>query len=146
MEINNTYFKFERIYTDGSKDGKKAAAAAVPDGDVITFRLPNNASIFSAELKAIHLALYHIESEGYWRYIIFTDSLFAMQALQNDKIENPIIVNLLSTLSRICATSHVVFCCIPSHTGIHGNEQADLAAKSALSQDILPFKIPFLNL
>ena len=27
--------------------------------------------------------------------------------------------------------------------GIHGNEHADLAAKSALSQDILPFKIPY---
>ena len=27
--------------------------------------------------------------------------------------------------------------------GIRGNEQADLAAKSAPSQDILPFKIPY---
>ena len=57
MEIKKTYFNFQRIYIDGSKDGEKAAAAAVSDGDVITFRLPNNASIFSAELKPIHLAI-----------------------------------------------------------------------------------------
>ena len=37
LEIKNTYFNFERTYTDGSNDGKRAAAAAVPDGDVIHF-------------------------------------------------------------------------------------------------------------
>ena len=110
---------------------------------MITFRLPNGAYIFSAELKAIHLALDHIESEGYWRYIIVTDSLSAMQAPYNDKIENPIIVYLLFKLSRICATAHVVFCWIPSHMGIHGNEHVDLAAKSAFSHDILHFKISY---
>ena len=30
---------FEQIYTDGSKDGKKIAAAAVLDGEVYQFRL-----------------------------------------------------------------------------------------------------------
>ena len=69
----------------------------------------------------------------------------AQQALQNDKIENPIIVNLLSKLSSICATLHVVFCWITSRMGIHGNETVDRAAESALSQDILPFKIPYFD-
>ena len=54
--IENTYCNFKRIYTDGSKDGKSA------DGDVITFRLQDNASICSAELNSF--ALDHIESEG----------------------------------------------------------------------------------
>ena len=48
IEIKNTNFNFERIYTDDSNDGKRAAAAAVPGGDVITFRLPDNFSVFSA--------------------------------------------------------------------------------------------------
>ena len=97
MEIKNIYYNIERIYTDGSKDCKRAAAASVPDGDVITFRLPDNSSIFSVELKAIHLALDFIESEGYWRYIIYADSLSAMQALQNEKIK--IILLLISCLN-----------------------------------------------
>ena len=68
-----------------------------------------------------------------------------MQALQNEKIKNPLVVNLLSKLSYICATSNVVFCWIPSHIGIIGNERADRAATSALSQDILPLKIPYFD-
>ena len=104
---------------------------------MITFRLPDNASIFSAEFKAIHLALDDIESEVYWRYFICTDSLSAMQVLQNDKIKNPININLDFKLSRIFATSQLVFCWIPSH--IHGNETVDRAAESGNSQDISPF-------
>ena len=71
-----------------------------------------------------------------------------MQPLQNDKIKNPIIVNLLSKLSRICESAQLVFCWIPSYMGIHGNETVDRAAKSALSQDILPlnYLILILNL
>ena len=94
--IKDQYYNYERIYTDGSKDDKRVAAAACPaglfgDSEEITFRLPDNSSVFSAELKAFDLALDHIASERYFRYIIFTDSLSAMQALDNCKIENPIV-------------------------------------------------------
>ena len=54
------------------KDVEKVSSAAILDGELYQFRLPNNASIFSAELKAIDLALSHIEQDAYWRYIIFT--------------------------------------------------------------------------
>ena len=84
MEIKNTYFNFELIYTHGSKDDKRVAAAAALAGDVVTFRLPDNASIFSAELKAIHLALDPIASEGYWRYIIFTESLSSSEGQNSE--------------------------------------------------------------
>ena len=134
---------FEHIYTDGSKEGKNVAAAAVLDGEVYQFRLPNNASIFSAELKTIDLALSHIEQDAYWRYIIFTDSLCAMKALENEKTDNPLIVNMLDKISRICETVDLVFCWLPSHIGISGNEEADKAAKDALLLDVLSFNVPF---
>ena len=57
LEIKEQYYTHEEIYTDGSKDGEKVASAAILDGKLYQFRLPNNASIFSAELKAIDLAI-----------------------------------------------------------------------------------------
>ena len=97
---------------------------------------------FSAELKATDLAFNHIEQDAYWRYIIFTDSLSAMQALEGEKTDNHLIVNLLEKLSRLCERADIVFCWLRSHIGINGNEEADKAAKDALSLEILPFKVP----
>ena len=92
LEIKEQYYTHEKIYTDGSKDGEKVASAAILDGELYQFRLLNNSSIFSTELKAIDLVLNHIEQDVYWRYIIFTDSLSVMQALEGEKTDNPLIV------------------------------------------------------
>ena len=143
LEIKRQYYLHEPIFTDGSKDGDRVAAAAVLDGELYQFRLPDKSSVFSAELKAVDLALDHIKEDGYWRYIILTDSLSAMQALDNQKTDNPLITKLLDKLSDICENDDVVFCWLPSHIGIRGNEEADKAAKEALSLDVLPFKVPF---
>ena len=77
LEVKEQYYTHEEIYTDGSKDGDKVASATILDCEFYQFRLPNNSSVFSAELKAIDLALNHIEQDAYWRYIIYTDSLSA---------------------------------------------------------------------
>ena len=145
LEVKEQYYTHEEIFTDGSKDGEKVASAAILDGELNQFRLPNNSSIFSAELKAIDFALNHIEQDAYWRYIIFTDSLSAMQTLEGEKADNPLIVNLLEKLSRLCERADIVFCWLPSHVGISGNEEADKAAKDAFSLDILPFKVAFYD-
>ena len=145
LEVKEQYYTHQEIYTDGSKDGEKVASAAILDGELYQFRLPNNSSIFTAELKAIDLALNHIEQDAYWRYIIYTDSLSAMQALEGETTDNPIIVSLLEKLSRLCERADIVFCWLPSHVGISGNEEVDKAAKDALSLDVLPFKVPFTD-
>ena len=101
LEVKEQYYTHEVIYTDGSKDGEKVASAAILDGELYQFRLLNNSSIFSAELKAIDLAPSHIKQDAYWRYIIYTDSLSAMQSLEGEKTDNPLIVSLLEKLSRL---------------------------------------------
>ena len=143
LEVKEQYYTHEEIYTDGSKDGEKVASAAILDGELYQFRLPNNSSIFSAELKAIDLALNHIEQDAYWRYIIYTDSLSVMQALEGEKTDNPLVVSLLEKLCKLCERADIVFCWLPSHIGISGNEEADKAAKDALSLEILPYRVPF---
>ena len=56
-EIKENYFSYKPIYTDGSKEGNSVAAAAVYGERGLKCRLPDNSSIFSAEIKAIDLAL-----------------------------------------------------------------------------------------
>ena len=143
LEVKEQYYTHGEIYTDGSKDGDKTASAATFDGESYQFRLSNNSSIFSAELKAIDRALNHIQQDAYWRYIIFTVSLSAMQALEVEKTDNHLIVNLLEMLSKLCERADIIFYWLPRHIVISGNEVADKAAKDALSLGILPLRVPF---
>ena len=66
-----------------------------------------------------------------------------MQALEGKKIDNQVVVSLLEKLTRLCERADIVFCWLPSHIGISGNEKADKAAKDALLPEILPFKVHF---
>ena len=88
------------------KKKKKNPTSAVLDGELYQFRLPDNASSFSAELKTLDLALSHIQQDAYWQYIIFTDSLSAVQALENERTDNPLIVTLLD---KICTNAILSF-------------------------------------
>ena len=64
------------------------------------------------------------------------------QALEGEKTDNPLIVSLLEKLSNLCGRADI-FCWVPSQIGISGNEEADKAAKDALSLEILQYKVPF---
>ena len=48
-----------------------------------------------------------------------------------------------SSFHLLCERADIVFCWLPSHIGISGNEEADKAAKDALSLEILPYRVPF---
>ena len=54
-EIYASYDNFDHIYTDGSKMGDRVAPAAICSNMVRSTRLPNNASIFWAELHTPHV-------------------------------------------------------------------------------------------
>ena len=142
-EIRNCYPLFTQIYTDGSKDGEKAAAAAVCEDVELSFRLPDNSSIFSAELKAIDLAFDYIEKSKDDKFIILSDSLSSLQAMDNLKYENPVVLQLLERFQKLDETNRIIFCWLPSHMGIRGNERVDRLAKSALTNGVSDFKILF---
>ena len=60
LELSSSYPNHSKIFTDGSKCSEKVAAAAAADSNFKSpslCRLPDNCSIYTAELHAIHLAL-----------------------------------------------------------------------------------------
>ena len=128
MEIRVRYRDHIPVYTDGSRDGNAVACATVfPSNTVISMRLPDSAFVFTAEVWAI------IKLSSASKYIVFTDSLPCLHALHHMKLEHP----LIGMVIRKCvflniAKKDIVFCWVPSHTGIRGNEKADSAAKSRL--------------
>ena len=64
------------IYTHGSKQDEKVACAVISPNFTDSIRLPDNSSIFTAEAKAIDIALYHIRDQSEKQFIIYSDSLF----------------------------------------------------------------------
>jgi len=65
---------FSQIYTDGLKTNNGTAAAAM-NGDVVkSLRITSHASIFTAELVALNLALDIIRRSRHKKFVIFSDS------------------------------------------------------------------------
>ena len=65
------------LFIHGSRDGNDVACATVfPSNTVISMRLPDSASVFTAEVWAIIKALEQIKDSNASKYIVFTDSLF----------------------------------------------------------------------
>ncbi|GFT03493.1 putative RNA-directed DNA polymerase from transposon X-element [Trichonephila clavipes] len=125
----------------------------VPDGcgvvieDIMHgYRLDTSCSIFTAEAVAIYRALQLIDSTMPRKYCIYTDSMSVLEALENyhDRC-HPVVCTILDITSRLYSKGlDIVFCWLPSHVGIIGNEQADSAAKSATTH--LPLAVPLSDM
>ena len=87
-EIKDEHSYCTPIYTDGSKDNDRVGCAAIINNISIKQRLPSNASIFTAEIKAIDLALDAIGESEDDHFIIFSDSLSVLLSLENKKLDN----------------------------------------------------------
>ena len=109
-------------------------------------RIPNDSSIFTAEAKAVDLALDFIRTcDTCNKFIIFSDSLSVLKAMNHASSKNPQIQKLLEKCHELLAKEEIVLCWIPSHIGILGNEMEDQQAKTSLSLEPTSFKIQFSN-
>jgi hypothetical protein len=52
----------------------------------IGFQMRGPSSVFTAELAAIHMAMDHIENEAMGRYLILTNSMSSIRAMESKKI------------------------------------------------------------
>ena len=108
---------------------------------------PEEASIFSAEICAINLALKLVSTSNKENFIIHSDSISVLQSLKNTKHDNPYIFKLLNKLSSMNHCKKVIFCWIPSQIEIQGNNKADSIAKAAFNMVFdKKSKIPYTDL
>ena len=121
-----------------------ACAAVFPSDNVISMRLPDSASVFTAEVLAIIKALEQMKYYIASKYIVFTDSLSCIQALQHMKLGHPLIRKVIRNCVFLnCAKKRQFLCWEPSHTGNKGNEKADFPAKSALDLPRTNVGVPY---
>lgn len=142
-------------FTDGSKisdcnDVSKVGIGVYREGDVegVCCGLDNHASIFTAELVAILVALTAIiEKSGKngvkKNYVIASDSKSAIKALNTNDIRvhyNPYIYDIRKKVDQFTKTQcksdkQIVFIWVPAHIGIRGNEIADWLAKESTREN-----------
>lgn len=132
------------VYTDGSAfKGTTNAGCGVlihfPDGQKqeISKACGHFCSNYAAELIGIETATTHLlksfqETPNQARdTVIFTDSLSALQAIDNNPAEEREIITIASQINNMTAKYgiRIIIQWIPSHIGLAGNEQADRLAK-----------------
>ena len=112
-------------------------------GRYFVCRLPDDSSVYSAELSAIHLALKFILESPKHKFIIFTDSLSCLHALHGSSLKNPLLVQVINAYMEAASEGNdIAFCWVPSHVGIAGNENADATAKAALNLVDIQTQVP----
>ena len=142
--IEEDYRDWSIIYTDGSKMDQGVGAAAVFNGTVRKASLPRIATIGTAEVKAIQLAIGMVRENAVTQCVICTDSLSAIEMLQNVQGGNELTDRVQEYLSETIKGGVVVkLMWVPGHAGIAGNERADTAAKEAAGARAEFIQIPY---
>ncbi|XP_058815695.1 uncharacterized protein LOC131679123 [Topomyia yanbarensis] len=121
------------FYTDGSRISEATGFGIFNNNFSISLKLAEPASVYIAELAAVHYSLQIINTLPPNHYFILTDSLSTIAALRSKRIDNhdPFFLGKiresLSNLTRKCYKFTLVW--LPAHCSIAGNEKADNLAK-----------------
>ena len=144
--LADTFSTFTKVFTDGSKGAAGVGSAACCRAATATASLPRHASIYSAELHAITLALALIRARELGSYLILTDSLSSLQSLADKHSQHPTVRKLQHDLDALFSTGRTVaFFWIPSHVGIQGNELVDRLAKAASAKPPEPIRLHYTD-
>ena len=127
------------VYTDGSADdavrnGGAGIFIRYPNDQEDRHQLPTGAhsTNYKAEVEAIKKAAEVLVDNTFTKVVILTDALSVLQALE---AEDKNLNDLSTSLTLLCQEATVVLQWIPSHCGIHGNEEADTLAKAGTLEE-----------
>ena len=132
------------IYTDGSKTNNIISCGIACNKTVLSYHLPAFYSVFSAEFLSIQTALKLISSYSHKQFMIITDSKSVFDSLQSNSC-SPSFTSVLQLYNELSNKGfHILFCWVPAHVGIKGNEASDKAAKQACNPWNCP--VPYSDL
>lgn len=134
--ILNDFQPSKTFYTDGSKTNTGVGSAFAHENRTFSWSLPKTASIYSAELYAIwQTLLYIMMTQEPGTFLVCTDSRSSLQALNCLLNADTAVYRILCLYTNLDSCGkHITFAWVPSHTGIPGNELADIRAKEAANQ------------
>lgn len=145
--IMQKYPNHDIIYTDGSKNDTATSSVALTANIIKKKKYNHYISINTAEALAIKLALEIIDESDKENFVIVSDSLSCLTALRNYDTENSSILDILEIYNKLRKNrKEVIFCWVPGHAGIEGNEKADKVAKEALEEIENLIRIPYRDL
>lgn len=137
--IEEDYSATTLVFTDGSKSSMqspmKVGFACLLGNDASCFGvgcLPAEASIATAELRAILEALRMIKGRTDTSFVICSDSRSVLEMIGSVLYAHDILLEeVLGLLHELSGSKSISFLWIPSHSGIPGNEEVDKLAVSA---------------
>nr|XP_042913269.1 uncharacterized protein LOC122273259 [Parasteatoda tepidariorum] len=137
------YIQYIAVFTDGSKFHGHIGCGIVVAHITYSYDISAICSVFTAEAFAILLALRLISSHSARKFCIYSDSLSVLRQLEHVRNEaHPILIFIQHILTSLYKKGFkILFCWIPSHVGIKGNDKADSAARSASSP--ITLSVPF---
>ena len=121
------------IYTDGSKTENHTGFGIYSANYQCQSRLNDIYSILTAELMAILAALNFIQQENIQKTTICSDSASSLRAIKANKpTSHPIIYQIKEKYNELTQNQQdITLLWIPGHSGIQGNNEADMLAKNA---------------
>lgn len=101
----------------------------------LSFRLPDNCSVFSAEVAAIKVSVILLRSTGSFREMSITsDSRTAILALSWPTVHSKLVKECLYSLEIASSYFIIKLVWVPDHSGITGNCKADKLARRLRSK------------
>ena len=132
------------VYTDGSRQNNQTGMGYTIHKNKqeiahAATRLPDYATVFQAEISAIHRAAeaaLGLDINDMRFVKIFIDSQAAILALDNPKVKSRAVLEAAAALNKLAEkVTSLTLVWIPAHKGHDGNERADELAKLGAATD-----------